>query len=102
MTEAEIKPKLDRKSPIKPLPDEPDWQGRYEYFRRKLGFKAPVTLRYALLISFPVGLYSLVKKRSFWRLPLHLTVTTNIIGWALCYDELYGVADSYYKWKWNK
>lgn len=102
MAEVEKKHHLERRQIVKPCPPEGDYQGRYDYFMRKMGFKLPVTLRYALLVSLPAGVISFVRKRSVWRLPLHWIVTTNVIGWSMCYEELQGIGENYYRMKFQK
>jgi hypothetical protein len=82
---------------IKKIPAEPDYDGRIEFYNRKLSYKLPITYRYGMLVAFFSGIVSMWKKKRVLRLPLHLFVVGNTLGLGLAYEELYGIGYCYYK-----
>jgi hypothetical protein len=82
---------------VAPLPEEGDFEGRMQYYSRKLGFKVPVTLRFALAITCFTGVISASRKKTALRLPIHIVIGTPVLSTAICSKELYGYALNYYE-----
>lgn len=87
---------------ISPLPPEGEYQGRIDYYYRKMTYKWPVTMRFAAVATFCSGAISFARKKSFIRMPLHMIVGTPILGTAMCFQEVYGIGTNYYLLKFSK
>lgn len=78
----------DRLKPmVKPIPPEDDYQGRFDYWKRKLDYKMPVTLRYGATFGFASGFLTGLYKKSVIVMPKHTIIGTVVGGLGLCYDE---------------
>lgn len=80
-----------------PLPPADQYEERIEYYKRKISYKAPITFRYGGLFGLGTGLCFALYKRSFMVIPKHFLFFWSTVGLGLCYEELYGIADNYYK-----
>jgi hypothetical protein len=87
---------------IAPLPAEDQYEARINHYYRKMTYKWPVTMRFAIVFSFTSGCVSYARKRNIWRLPFHLIFVTPLIGTAMCYQEVYGIGLNYYLLKFSK
>lgn len=81
----------------KPLPPEDQYEERIEYYKRKFSYKAPITFRYGGLFGLGTGLIHALYKKSFIVIPKHFFVFWAGAGLGLCYEELYGLGENYYK-----
>ena len=80
----------------KPIPPEGQHEERIAFYRRKLSYKMPVTLRYGVAIGLASGLVATTYRKSLRPLWRHTVVATAVIGLGLCYQELTGIAEEYY------
>ena len=74
-----------------------DYKESIEFYKAKLSYKLPVTFRYGALIGACVGTVLALKRGKFLLVPYHLFLWSSTIGFGLCYDELYNLADNYVK-----
>ena len=83
----------DRLKPlVKPLPPEDDYQGRLDHWKRKLGYKMPITLRYGATFGFASGFLVGLYKKSVVVMAKHTLIGTVVGGIGLCYNELSQIA----------
>jgi len=78
-------------------PKTDDYKANVEYYRIKLSYKLPVTLRYGTLFGLIVGTVLGLKRRSFRPLASHTLFWGSTIGFGLSYEELYGYISNYMK-----
>jgi len=80
----------------KPIPSEDDYEGRIEYYKRKLSYKMPVTFRYGVTLGFGSGFLVGLYKKSIIVMPKHALIGAVVLGFGLCYHEFYELSRYYY------
>lgn len=77
-------------------PDEDESrEAKIQFWKNKLGWKMPVTLRYGVTFGATFGAISLFRKRRIERFLGHVAFWTPAIGLGLCYYEFYQLLLAY-------
>ena len=73
-----------------PRPDDSETkEAKIKFWKNKLSWKLPVTLRYAATFGGVFGMISLFRKRKIGRFVGHIAFWTPLFGFGLCIPEFY-------------